>query len=118
MKRPRRKRPEIKLVRRPGKVTQSLPGPGQKVGHFIPVPKSCRRSGVEGVTGQSWSSGNLVWRMLGARVGPQAGWPGRRHCRAGVREREGGSADEGEGWLPEPGTPVSPASPGLKEHPA
>lgn len=43
MKRARRKWPETKLVRWLGKVTQSLPGPGEKAGHFILVPKELLR---------------------------------------------------------------------------
>lgn len=76
MKRPRRKWPEIKLVRWPGKVTQSLPGPGEKVRHFILVPKELlkvRRRGRDMTVLEFWKLG-----MENARgKGGTAGWVAR-----------------------------------------
>lgn len=50
---------------------------------------------------QCWSSGNGV--ESARRKRGTAGWAAREEQpQTGVREREGGRGDEGEGWLPGP----------------
>lgn len=106
-----------KLVRCPGKVTQSLPGLGEKVGHFILVPKELlkvRSGGRDMTVLEFWKLG-----MENARgKGGTAGWvareePPQNRCE---RKREGGSADEGEAGFQNQGPLSALPSPGLKEH--